>query len=142
MKTDIESQLKRERWLREELEFMFPKMFRDESGKSTAFDISIGPGWNDLVLDLCQDISAWHKEKKIPQPKVVEIKEKFGKLRFYCDRTDEATDQFIMAAVEKSAVTCERCGAPGRMRGDGYGWLHCACDECVKRGGSEGDCYA
>src|SRR3972149_11326947 len=75
MKTDIESQLKRERWLREELEFMFPKMFRDESGKSTAFDISIGPGWNDLVLDLCQDISAWHKEKNIPQPKVVEIKE-------------------------------------------------------------------
>lgn len=129
---NLETTLKRERWLREELEFMFPEMFRDESGKQTAFDISVGQGWNELVLDLCQDIAAWCKESKIPTPKVVQIKEKFGELRFYCDGTDEMTDQFIMAAMEKSAETCERCGAPGYIRGNG--WLRCECDECMKRG--------
>lgn len=58
---------------------------------------------------------------------VVQVKEKFGTLRFYCSSTP-AIDKYIRLAERLSAVTCEDCGKPGQQNDSG--WIRTQCDEC------------
>jgi hypothetical protein len=58
---------------------------------------------------------------------VMQVKEKFGTLRFYCSGTD-AIDRYIRLAERLSAVTCEDCGRPGKANDSG--WIRTQCDEC------------
>jgi hypothetical protein len=66
-------------------------------------------------------------KEPIPQVIAVQVKEKFGTLRFYVDGGNEATYAMISMAESMSARTCEKCGAPGKLRGKT--WLYTACDE-------------
>ena len=74
-------------------------------------------------------------EEKVPT--VVQVKEKFGSLRFYVDRATDEHYNYIRFAENLSAVTCEECGAPGKMRG--RGWYYTACDEHTKDGDKDDD---
>lgn len=65
-------------------------------------------------------------------PTVVQVKEKFGTLRFYIDRGTDEHYNYIRFAEAMSAVTCETCGAPGKIRG--RGWYYTACDEHTNEG--------
>ena len=73
------------------------------------------------------------EEKKIPV--AMQVKEKFGTLRFYVSGGEIPdadvsirTDALIEMAERLSATTCEECGSPGRLtRG---GWISCKCDAC------------
>jgi hypothetical protein len=62
----------------------------------------------------------------IPQVVAVQIKEKFGTLRFYYEGGDEYIQGLVRMAESMSAVTCETCGAPGKTRGPG--WIRTLCD--------------
>lgn len=64
---------------------------------------------------------------EFPQVEVVQVKEKFGTLRFYTDVGDDYIYGAIAMAESMSAVTCETCGKPGKLYT--YGWWHVACDE-------------
>lgn len=66
-------------------------------------------------------------KEPIPQVIAVQVKEKFGTLRFYVDGGNEVTHAMINMAESMSARTCEKCGAPGKLRGKT--WLYTACDE-------------
>ena len=55
-----------------------------------------------------------------------QVKEKYGGLRFYGDGGDDKIRNFIWFAESMSAITCEKCGAPGKRRG--RGWIYTACD--------------
>ena len=59
-------------------------------------------------------------------PVAVQIKEKFGGLRFYVDRATEQHYDFISVAESMSYHTCEECGAPGQRYTDG--WHQTLCD--------------
>jgi hypothetical protein len=56
-----------------------------------------------------------------------QVKEKFGTLRFYYSGGDDFVDGVISFAENLSAVTCEKCGKPGKTRGGG--WIQTLCDE-------------
>ncbi len=58
---------------------------------------------------------------------VMQVKEKFGTLRFYCSGTD-AIDRYIRLAERLSALTCEDCGKPGKANDSG--WIRTQCDDC------------
>jgi hypothetical protein len=65
---------------------------------------------------------------------VVQVKEKFGGLRFYVrldglrlSHADDAISRRIGAAVEESFHTCEVCGQPGELRENGL--IKTLCDE-------------
>jgi hypothetical protein len=58
---------------------------------------------------------------------VVQVKEKFGTLRFYCPNTD-AIQKYIQLAERLSSVTCEDCGKPGRP--NNAGWIRTQCEQC------------
>jgi hypothetical protein len=93
--------------------------------------ISISPGWYKIVDLLSQSIYS-HYKWKIQQgkatefPKVAQIKEKFGGLRFYTDGSDEYTSGLIRMAEAWCDNTCEQCGVVGTRRSGG--WIRTLCD--------------
>ncbi len=60
-------------------------------------------------------------------PVAVQVKEKFGTLRFYVHGGDSRAHHHIEFAEALSGSTCEQCGAPGKTRGGG--WVRTLCDQ-------------
>ena len=79
-------------------------------------------GWANIIERLVLDLFAlgWNGE-------VVQVKEKFGGLRFYINNGSDAIYDRIEAAENESLKVCEVCGASGVLRGGG--WLKTLCDE-------------
>lgn len=91
-------------------------------------------GWFGIIQGLCQDlVKAYESCGKDPNNiVVVQVKEKFGELRFYTDILIPGADQIITAAEEESRETCEVCGAPGTQ--ELYrGWIQTVCNEHKRR---------
>lgn len=57
---------------------------------------------------------------KVYQVIAVQVKEKFGTLRFYYDGGDEYVRALENMAESMSARTCEVCGNPGKVYRDGW----------------------
>ena len=91
-----------------------------------------GDGWFDLIWGLCERLEPLVEElnAKLPQGdrfEVLQVKEKFGGLRFYVSRHTDAIDTEIGRARLESLRTCEECGQPGSHR-EGEGILATLCD--------------
>ena len=70
----------------------------------------------DVVPDAC------------PQVVAVQVKEKFGSLRFYYNGGDTQTSGIISMAEAMSGTTCEDCGNVGKRQSNG--WIRVLCDPC------------
>lgn len=97
--------------------------------------LNVGPGWQDLITQLHLKLS-----EVDPDYKIIQIKEKFGGLRYYCEFSGGLTfEQFeyAQAAVRKteqeSEETCEECGARGRTSRWGGNWYRTLCKEHGER---------
>lgn len=64
-------------------------------------------------------------------PKAMQVKEKFGGLRFYMNYYVEEIEELISKAQAKSFKICEHCGNPGEERGGG--WILTLCDSCHEK---------
>lgn len=62
----------------------------------------------------------------IPKVKIVQVKEKFGTLRFYVDGADAEINGMIRMAENVSCYTCEVCGNPGKRTS--AGWIQTLCE--------------
>jgi hypothetical protein len=84
---------------------------------------SVGDGWLGLLKDLIEDLIklGWNKQ-------ILQIKEKFGGLRFYINGASVEIHDRIRQAEEESYRTCEECGKPGEARKGG--WIKTLCDNC------------
>jgi len=91
--------------------------------------LMVGPGWSSLI-DRIYD--------KLPKRTLVlQVKEKFGGLRFYIGYGSKRTFDLIDKAEHDSYTICEVCGEPGKLRED-LGWILTLCDkhyENHKKGG-------
>lgn len=67
-----------------------------------------------------------HVPEACPQVVAIQVKEKFGTLRFYYSGGDDIVSGIERMADSMSAVMCEKCGAPGRSRRGG--WIRTLCD--------------
>ncbi len=88
-------------------------------------------GWKDIVLKADKMLSFID-----PDYKIMQIKEKFGTLRYYFGSNFEydSIEHDIMQAIERwaesrSANTCEVCGKFGELRDDRY-WIVTLCNDC------------
>jgi len=92
---------------------------------SDFFQVSLG--WNLIIKNLIQDLIklGWNKE-------VIQVKEKFGGLRFYINEGTDEIHQRIGQAELESMKTCEITGKPGKIRTD-IGWHRTLCDEEYER---------
>lgn len=96
------------------------------------YGLCIGSGWYPLVSWLSAELEA--VIVKLPNPQqyhAVQVKEKFGGLRFYMGRMTDEIGALINEAKEEAWRTCEGCGKPGELC-DRSGWLRTTCgdDEC------------
>lgn len=110
---------------KERLHASFPKLFQSR------INIECRDGWFDLVNQLCVDISKECEQLGLSVadwPNAVQIKEKFGCLRFYTSNSTDSVDDLKYIAMNDSMTICEVCGAPGRhYKEDCYRTL---CDSC------------
>lgn len=92
----------------------------------------VGEGWHFLVKHIYAEATKYD-----PEIRIVQVKEKFGKLRVYWDSPErkEAKHPGLLAfcdivwkAEADSGKVCEMCGKPGRVT-DSRGWLMCRCPE-------------
>ena len=68
-------------------------------------------------------------------PVAVQVKEKFGGLRFYVHAATDTHYNYISFAESMSYRTCEECGAPGKTYTDG--WHTTLCDIHAAMSGKE-----
>lgn len=141
MRTDLEQQLYTK----------YPRIFRKTVERNYHCSLDVGDGWYNIVNSLLRCIKShsrfntqtrWYARQqnrngkniimpaKTPLVQVVQVKEKFGSLRFYVINSDSTILNYIDMAEAMSAVTCEDCGAPGSLRRKG--WISCLCDACEK----------
>lgn len=93
----------------------------------------VGPGWHPLVARLVEKLSTlgWGGE-------ILQIKEKFGRLRFYWkndiqgEDLREIAEDLVAYAESRSAWICEACGAVGEIRSNGR-WLKAECLDCHRQ---------
>lgn len=91
------------------------------------YGLEIFDGWLPLIDDLCTKLTALNP-KEGPGIKAVQVKTKFGGLRFYVDNCTVEQDEAINEAERLSYKTCETCGKPGKhINKDG--WIVTACEE-------------
>jgi len=82
--------------------------------------------WNERVNDPDHEwiASVERKERPIPEPieqvVAIQVKEKFGGLRFYYSGGDSYIRGVVDMAGSMSYSTCEVCGAPGKNNGGPY----------------------
>jgi hypothetical protein len=110
-----------------ELKKKYPRllfhMFTPGRGPIQMFGIECGKGWFNILDQL------FAKLEQLPQvPIITQVKEKFGTLRVYVCNTSDAAERCIEEAERQSEVTCEVCGAPGKLNESG--WISCLCDTC------------
>lgn len=100
-----------------------------------AFGFECGSGWYNIIDSLCaiidwelknnEDIKKSQKEHPF---EVVQVKEKFGGLRFYTNWETPIIAGAIYMAERLSYKTCEMCGNPGEANSDG--WITTLCESC------------
>lgn len=93
--------------------------------------IGVGDGWFLLLSNMLSEL---HKF----DVKLIQIKEKFGSLRVYCNinelsDTDCILVNNIIAKYETlSNSTCEECGSPGK-RVSCHNWLRVLCEDHYRK---------
>ena len=117
----------------QQLMAIYPDLFDPNNDHNLGFDC--GDGWFDLLKECLEGIkdelemNPWHIDEGNSSPKVTQIKEKHGTLRFYMTVVNDAICDIIDIAEDKSSVTCEECGNPGSITLKDF-WRVTRCDEC------------
>lgn len=152
-----------------ELQSEFSFMKRDMSLKDSKeiniykkYGCQCGDGWFELIQELCQRITNMYKFEGIDiDIEILQMKEKFGKLRFYYrhfedSNTIQAIDflgvgslrlsppsdeeceykkkisELVHSYEEWSSHICEKCGARGELRTDLL-WKKTLCEDCYQK---------
>lgn len=84
----------------------------------------IAEGWQDIIERLLTDLD---KPEMEWDHTIMQVKEKFGGLRFYIGAGSSQVYDRIHQAELESVRTCMTCGKPGRL--SRTSWIECACDE-------------
>ncbi len=114
------------------------RLYGTDSGWPMRWGFSCHDGWFDILLDLSRKIEAELQAMQAAGtpadalPHALQVKEKFGGLRFYINRQSEQWTDWIKEAEAEAFKTCERCGAPGAMY-ERRGYLQTMCQLCAKR---------
>lgn len=83
-------------------------------------EVECGAGWKSLYVPLIARCKA-------EGVAVLQVKEKFGALRFYVMGGSDDLHAAIKEAESKSSTICEECGAPGELRKGS--WRKTLCDQ-------------
>ncbi len=94
------------------------------------YGIECGPGWYNLIWDLTTTIHKYCLDNNKEPVKMLQIKEKFGGLRYYINSGDKIIVGMIWMTEAMSHNTCEDCGEPGKKVG--LVRIKTLCNGCAK----------
>lgn len=93
--------------------------------------VDVDDGWLPIIVTLDKRIA-----KIDPHYRILQIKEKFGGLRFYYELSDNVigqgdiiVDELVEFAEYVCWSICEKCGAYGTLRTE-RSWVKTLCDSC------------
>lgn len=121
--------------LQKQLYDKYPKIFKqkDYSIKESCmpWGIETADGWYDLIDILC-GLLQWDIDKNgEPQIEAVQVKEKYGLLRFYTNGETPKQSGYINFAEYISGNICEKCGSNKNVK-QTEGWIVTLCEDCMK----------
>ena len=143
--------------LQDKLFKKYSKIFRqkdlDKTQTAMCWGISCGDGWYDLIDDLCGNIqnrvenanrNRMYRLENSPTTLVpvayedfvceaVQVKEKFGSLRFYVQGGDDYINGLIAMAEDISTRTCSECGNKVIPDKEYRGWIYTLCSGCEEK---------
>ena len=112
----------------------YPKIFkqRNMSMKATCmcWGFECDDRWYWLLDHLCSQLQWDIDHNKYPQLEAVQVKEKFGTLRFYVSGSNEEQQAIISFAELLSGSICERCGSTDEVT-QTSGWIQSLCKKCI-----------
>lgn len=90
-------------------------------------------GWRKAFgKQMCEEIrNALIEENYLYKYRIVQIKEKYGSLRWYDWASSKKVQDIIDKYEEISTHTCIRCGRPATKIS--LGWISPFCDECAEK---------
>jgi len=110
----------------------FPTLYKGKDKPITEslipFGFECGDGWFNLIYELSEKIT-----KLDPNCEAVQVKEKFGGLRFYTNGNIDEVDSLIDEYEETSYHTCEECGDTTTAKERGGYWIRTLCDKCFEK---------
>lgn len=88
------------------------------------------PGWRDSFgIKMCEEIKELLiKENKFEEYQVMQIKQKFGELRWYGNYTSPELSKILDKYTELSRITCMICGNTAKYMY--ISWIYPLCDKC------------
>jgi hypothetical protein len=89
----------------------------------------------DSVSDNAAKYRAKLAELETQIPVAMQVKEKFGTLRFYAYNCNDTQEMIIEFAESLSARICEDCGATQTVKTYREGWHRTLCDACAEKDG-------
>ena len=92
-------------------------------------------GTKTVTQEAIDEAKAKMDEEADKVPVVVQVKEKFGGLRFYVNAATDEHYNYITFAESMSYRICEVCGSPGKRYTDG--WHQVLCETHAKEDGRE-----
>jgi len=111
---------------------LYVQYYWDKMETCMCWGFDIGEGWFKLIDRLSQRIT---KLDPTGQIQAVQVKEKFGGLRFYINGAPPEIAAklrtLINTAEEKSFHLCQECGKKGKLRDDA-GWYITLCERHLK----------
>lgn len=114
----------------------YPKIFRDRYADMRVtcmcWGFECGDGWYQIIDELCEKIQNHIDTNDVAQVIAVQVKEKFGGLRFYITGGDDYVYDLIDEAEFKSYKTCEHCGSTDDVEQTKGGWISTLCGKCRK----------
>lgn len=127
--------------LEEKLFEKYPKIFRqkdlDMTQTAMCWGISCGDGWYWLIDKLCSNLQFNtdnnNRTGNYPQVEAVQVKEKFGGLRFYVDSASPEQYAVIHFAESLSEEICENCGSLEEVSQTKSGWIQTLCKKCMEK---------
>jgi hypothetical protein len=103
------------------------RTYREDKGPIVdAYYFSVHQGWYSLIKDLISELIVLGWDKR-----TIQVKDKFGGLRFYIETYPEGAHEVITKYEKLSYETCEQCSEKGTNRKI-KGWLHTLCDNHAK----------
>ena len=114
-----------------ELVSIYPDLFSklDDQNCFHLFGFECDDGWFEILKECIEGIKTICERDDL-KIKVDQVKEKYAELRFYLSTTTDALNEIIQTAEEKSRVTCEACGAAGKVDRIRANWWKTLCNNC------------
>ena len=104
--------------LDDKLTTSFPLLYADRNGCKTktamCYGFACGDGWFNLIWSLSKKLESIIEKMEYTaesRPRAVQVKEKFGSLRFYMKNQTDDMISLIKEAEKRSKHICSRCGS-------------------------------